>query len=110
MRWALMLATLLATGCGSLDHKDYVDQRAAAECKQLSVCARGYYESEFRDMDDCVNDWGDDLDDLEDVAFDDCDFDGKEASACVSRIRGLSCEDYAEGDSQGACDLVWDCR
>ena len=110
MRQISILAVLMAFGCGSLDHKDYTLKRGAAECGKYATCAKGYYESEFRDIDDCIDDLSDDLDDRSDTIFDNCEYDGNEASSCVSRIRNLSCEDFSEGDAQGACDLVWDCR
>lgn len=73
----------------------------------MRSCARGYFESEYRDQDDCVDEVGDDLDDHDDNLPDSCDYDGAEASACVSRIRSMSCEEYAEQGSSRACDLVW---
>ena len=106
--WVLVLPLLV--GCGEIDHRDYVASRASAECAKYRTCAQGYYESEFRDHDDCLDDVGDALNDLEDTVYDGCDYDGVEARACVSRIRGMSCEDFAEGDAGSACDLVWDCR
>ena len=109
MRWLGWVLLPALAGCGALERSDYLDLRSEAECKKLERCSLGYFESEFRDYEDCVRDVGDDLDDFEDAVFDNCDYDGDQARACVSRINSMSCEDYAEGDVGAACDLVWDC-
>jgi len=106
---ALWLVVLAAGCAGELGHNDYVDQRAAVECRKLEKCALGMFESEYRDLEGCEEDVADLLDDLEDTVFNDCDFDGSEASACISRLGSMGCEAYAEGDASEACDLVWDC-
>lgn len=109
MRPWVVLGLVAMSGCGELKLSDYRDARARAECNRASVCARGFFESEYVDMEDCIDDESSDLKDLEDTVFDSCDYDGLEAARCVSRIRGLSCEDYVEGEASIACDQVWDC-
>ena len=110
MRRAMAAALcVLAVGCGNLTHNDYVEARASAECKKIAVCHTGFFDSEYRDHDDCVKEFGNVLDDLEDTVFNDCDYDGDEARRCTSRVNGMGCEDYAEGDASRACDQVWNC-
>ena len=109
MRTSVFLATVALGGCGDMALSDYREARASAECKRSSVCALGFFESEYVDLEDCVDEVSDSLKALEDSIFDSCDYDGMEASRCVSRIRSLSCEDYVEGEASLACDQVWDC-
>lgn len=99
-----------ALGCGELDHSDYIDSRATSECKQYRACAEGYYESTFKDFDDCVDARGDFLDKRDDDLPRSCDYDGAEARRCVSRIDSMGCEEFAEEASGNACDLVWSCN
>lgn len=108
--WAAWFASLFTFGCGEIEHSDYVDARAEAECRKLASCARGYYESEWRDDGDCVDDRADNIDDFDDALPNSCDYDGEEARMCISRINSMSCEEYAEGAMGGACDLVWVCN
>ena len=111
MAWRSVLVATIAAGCGVEDEADYVASRADAECTRLQACALGYFESEYGDAEDCVDERADDLDEagkaLEDAG---CDFELDEAGACVTRIRSLSCEDWAENDHAAACDLVWTCE
>lgn len=109
MRWFAL--ALLCVGCGKIENdRDYADARARAECKRLSRCDRGYFEDEFRDLDDCTGELAD-IHEEENDAFDDndCDYVPEEAAACVNRIGGMSCRDWGEGRAGEACDLVWDC-
>lgn len=109
MRSSVVLAMVALSGCGDMALSDYREARATAECKRSAVCARGFFESEYVDMEDCVDEVSDGLKAMEDSVYDSCDYDGMEASRCVSRIRSLSCEDYIEGEVSIACDQVWDC-
>lgn len=106
MRLVWMFALLAACG---VDEQDYPTRRAAAECRTLEKCAQGQYESHFRNMDDCVDDVADDIDDVIDEWFDKCEYDPAEAKRCVSRVRGMSCAEWASGYGDRACDLVYDC-
>ena len=108
MRWTV--GALVALGCGVADEADYVSSRADAECARLAVCALGYFESEYADADDCANERAEELEQQNDFFAEvDCEFVVDEAGPCVSRIRGSSCEDVAEDEWEGACDLVWRC-
>lgn len=107
LKQSTLLLALSAAACGQLDHKDYVNARAEAECKNLRSCARGYFESEYKDYEDCVDEVGDTIDDRDDDLPKECDYDGVEARECVSRIRSMTCEEYVEGSTSSACDLVW---
>lgn len=108
MRWTL--GALVALGCAIEDEADYVASRADAECARLEVCALGYFEAEYADADDCAGERAEEIEqENEFFAEVECEFDAEQAGPCVSRIRGMSCEDVAEGEWQSACDLVWDC-
>lgn len=110
MRTPCLLLGLVLVGCGEIDHNDYVDLRAEATCKQLRSCATGYYEFEYRDYDDCVDEVADDIDDADDSLPRSCDYDGEEGRRCVSRLNSMGCEEFAEGAWGEACDLVWVCN
>ena len=107
--WSV-LALLTLFGCGELDHNDYVDARASAECKKTRICAEGYFESTYRDLDDCERERGDQIDDADDNLPRSCDYDGLEGRECVQRINNMPCEEFAEGAIGAACDLVWHCE
>ena len=105
-----LFALLVAVGCGIEDEPDYVASRADAECGRMEACALGYFESEYADQEDCVDERADDLDELHDSLDEaQCEFEPDEAGPCVGRIRGMSCEDWSESDADRACDLVWTC-
>lgn len=106
MRFAMLLSLLMACG---VDERDYSERRAVAECNTLDTCARGYYEHEYRHHDDCIHERTDDIEDQIDRWYDRCHYDPQEARRCISRIRSLSCADWARGDADRACDLVFDC-
>lgn len=99
-------------GCsgGFESDNDFAAARAEAECRNLERCSLGFFESEYGDYEDCVNEVTDDLEDsnaqLDDA---DCTYDPAEAGRCVSRVRALSCEEWYQGDDGRACDLVWVC-
>lgn len=102
---------LLVAACGSIEERaDYVDRRAAAECGQIERCELGFFESEYRDRDDCIDERSKQLDEASDALNDqDCTYVPEQAGACVSRIRSFDCEEWAEGEAASACDLVWNC-
>ena len=99
-------------GCGPIEkEKDYINARAAAECRQLERCALGFFESEYRDRDDCEGEVADDIEDYNDAQDDNgCDYIPEEAGHCVHRVRSMSCEEWGEGEVGSACDLVWNCN
>ena len=97
-------------GCGALEHNEYVQELAEGTCSKIKSCALGQFESEYRDYDDCVDEVADNIDEFDDNLPRACDFDGEEARRCVSRVRSMGCEEYAEGATSMACDLVWTCN
>jgi hypothetical protein len=109
MRW---MTALIAAGCGAIGTPDdLAEALAEAECQQIERCALGLYEATYSSDDDCLTERGDVIDDDNDLyAQLDCTFLPDEARACVQRIRGLSCEDWALGRAGLACDLVWSCE
>lgn len=103
------LALLAAvTACGGIHEDDFTTRLAVAECRTIERCARGLFEANFTDMGDCVDAFGDALDDWVDE-LKSCDYDPDEARRCVSRVRSMDCNDWVRGDDERACDLVYDC-
>lgn len=104
------LALAVMAGCGIEDQAEYVAERAEAECERLEACALGFFEAEYTSPEDCLEERNEALEEEADLYDDlDCKFVPEEAGPCVSRVRGLSCEDWQEGEIGQACDLVWDC-
>lgn len=99
-------------GCGSISSPtDYADARAQASCDKLQRCELGFFDSEYSGIDDCVRELSNELDDDADALDElDCKFDKEEANRCVSRISSLTCEEWSEGNSLSACDLVYYCE
>ena len=105
-------ASLLLCACAGsyATASDYGEARATAECGRIQRCDLGFYDSEYSSQEDCVDERGDEIEEQNDQLDEaDCRFSSEQAGACVSRIRGMSCEDWAENDASQACDLVWDC-
>ncbi|MEQ1566519.1 MAG: hypothetical protein ABMA64_12830 [Myxococcota bacterium] len=106
----LWWSVALAGGCGIASEDDYATALANNICKQTERCTLGFFESEYTSFDDCVGEQKDEIDpELELYQDLDCEYVPSEARECVNRIGGLSCEDWFEGDSIAACDLVYDC-
>jgi len=107
---AIAAASALAVGCASVEESDFATELAVVECRTLKKCALGQFESDYDGkMNDCVDDRGDLLDDFVEITSDICEYDVDQATQCVRRVDGMSCEDWAEGDGARACDLVYDC-
>ena len=103
---------LVLLGCGGIEaQSDYELARAEAECRQLERCELGYFEDEFRDMEDCVKDREDRFQEADDNLDDaDCTYDPDQAAFCVDRVQAMDCEEWARsGNGNKACDLVWNC-
>lgn len=108
-RCGLLCLAVAVTGCG-VPEENYSTLRGEAECKKIRVCQRGLFEFEYRDdLQVCTDKLGDRLDARAEDLLSACAYDGKEASKCLSRIRGLSCEAFVEGRAADACDRVYDC-
>jgi len=105
----LLLSTL--AGCAIGDEDDYIDKRATAECKRIERCFLGEFQSQFSGREDCENLVADELQAEQEILQDaDCDYDPAEARRCVRRINNLSCADWIERGTPGACDLVYTCE
>ncbi len=102
-----MLALWLVA-CG-IPEEDYSTRRGVAECQRIERCTTGEFLSVYDDFDHCVDRLGDNLDATIEALYQGCTYDGREASRCVSRISSMSCEDYAEGQANLACDIVYVC-
>ncbi len=103
--WILVLAS-----CTIAEADDYVDRRAAAECKAMSRCYLGEFDSQFSSLDECESFVRDDLEAEAEILDEaDCDYQPDEAARCVRRVRQMGCADWVEKGTASACDLVYDC-
>lgn len=103
---------LVFLACGGIeDQGDYEHARADAECRELERCELGFFESEYRDLEDCIDDREEHIGDADDELDDaDCLYDPEQAAFCVQKVQSMSCLEWAEsGNGNKACDLVWDC-
>jgi len=110
MRW---LVLCLLTGCaGEVDEKTYAERYSPEFCSKTRRCNLGMFESEWSDMNDCIDEVSEDIEDLIDDMDDaDCDFDDNDAQDCLDTFAASDCEDYHEGDAFEDCGVndVWDC-
>jgi hypothetical protein len=104
---------LILVACPIDSEEDYARRRAEAECALAERCDQGFFESEYTSRDDCVDHQVEMLTGVEEYygfsPDSECTFVPRHAGLCVSRIRRMSCEEWADGDSYFACDLVYDC-
>lgn len=109
-RLALAPALLLAACGGEVTQDEFAAEFAPLWCDQQRACARGFYESEYRDDEDCVTSVQEDKEsesEANDAAG--CVFDADEAQACLAAIREATCEEWYEGDADEDCADVWTC-
>ena len=112
----------LLVGCNlftPVDEDSWPEVYAKRYCSSLKKCFRGYYESEYSDMKDCVDEVEDDTEDIMDD-YDDresCDdFDEDNARDCLSDFSSFECEDFWEDENENednteSCWLseIYDC-
>lgn len=104
------LVLVWVVGCAIDEPSDYATARAEAECGRIERCELGRFESQYNSLDDCVGEVEDQIREGNQLQNDlDCEYVPEEAGLCVRRIRGMACEEWAEGEVFQACDLVWDC-
>ena len=97
----LMLAACLWNN----DEDTFPEAFAAVQCRRYNECFRGFYEDEYDgEMDECVDEVTDDLEDLED-----CDFDEDKAADCLEELNSEDCGDWYDGDHDD-CWEIYDCR
>lgn len=109
---ALVAFALLAgcSGVGDVSEDNFAEKYGEVFCRQAQKCYRGYFESEFSDMEDCIGETeeaAEDAMDLADAA--NCDFDEGEAEEFLKELNGASCEEFYEGDAFSNGDQVFDC-
>jgi len=109
----MRLWTLLLCGCiGNVTEDNYVQKYSPEYCQKTRRCNLGYFESEWSDMNDCIDEVIDDMEDLIDKKDDDnCDFEDDNALKCLETLGAADCEDYFDGDAFEDCgaNKVWDC-
>lgn len=100
------MLTLLLTGCFLVvDEDTYPQQFASLYCNRLLECSRGYFEAEYdADMEDCVDDQVDRIEDYPSS----CDFDDDEARDCLEKVQASTCGDLTE-DYPKDCGKVYSC-
>ena len=109
----ILPALLMLAACnsvGKVDEDNYAEKSAEVYCRQIEKCSRGFFESEYSDYADCVDEATNDFEDTMEAADDaNCDFDEDEAQACLDTFASSTCEDVYEGDAYDDCEDVFDC-
>jgi hypothetical protein len=112
-RSPLVFAFALLSGCasvGTVSEDNFAEKYADVFCRQAQKCSRGYYESEFSDMEDCIGEIEEAAEDTMDIADEaGCDFDDGEAKEFLDTLNAASCEEFYEGDAYEDSDKVFDC-
>lgn len=108
---AFALSTLGAcVSVGNVTEDNFAEKSAQLGCKMLEKCNRGYFESEYSDQADCIDELEEDTEDMMDAADDaDCDFEEDEAQKCLDTFAASTCEEYYEGDAWDDCEDIFDC-
>jgi len=102
-----LILLVALVGC-SVPREEFAAAKADALCDIQKRCARGAFHAQWSTMDSCRSRTEGDVDDeLADFSF--CAYDSLEAARCTTRVRHLSCDDWATGAEAEACDLVFDC-
>ncbi len=112
--WIALAATVAMTaGCiGNVNEDNYAQKFSPQYCSKAKTCARGMFDSEWTDVNDCIEevtdereDWIDDMDDAG------CDFERENAKECLIDIADADCEDFYDGDAFDDCgnNKLWDC-
>lgn len=108
-----LLALSLLSGCagvGSVSENNFAEKYGEVFCRQAQKCSRGFFESEFSDMEDCIGEVEEAAEDAMDIADDaGCDFDEGEAEEFLKTLNTASCEEFYEGDAFDNGDQVFDC-
>ncbi|MFZ5476307.1 MAG: hypothetical protein ACOZNI_05975 [Myxococcota bacterium] len=103
-----LLAVLASCTLPWADEDEYWERFAKATCERTRECSRGYFDSEWSDVEDCTDDLKDQSEDAADY-YDDCEFDDEQADECLTQLREASCEELYE-DGADECARVWDCE
>jgi len=112
-RMVLLLSTAIGltglVGCiGAVNEDNWTKKSAKAYCKFNEECYLSYFQEEWDNVSECVDDFEDDYEDYVEDYLDDCDFESDKAKECLESLREAtkSCE-YDDIDDD--CYEVWDC-
>jgi hypothetical protein len=104
----MFLLSLLAC-FGTVNEKNFIEKYSEALCTFEDECNRSAFLEEWDDVDECVEDSLDAIDDA-DLDLEDCDFDKDKAKDCLDTIKDATedcdAEDLADADE---CGEVFDC-
>lgn len=103
-RWLCLVAL---AGC-SIPQSEFAARKADALCALERRCALGNYYDDHATRQVCLRlRTGEVRDELEESEL--CTYRPDEAARCVQRLRSLPCDEYARGELEEPCDLVFDC-
>ena len=113
LRSSVLAAALsfFAVGCFgvAVDEDNYNEVALETGCKFAKKCNTYYFYLEYDDVDDCVNEQEDELEDAWDYFEDECDFDEDKAADCMA-LYNATCKEAADDEDYFEdCLEVWEC-
>ncbi len=108
MKKLALLLVVIAAGC--ISEGNYTKSLSKESCQRSRECFRAEFDDEYSDLNDCVEESTETLDDLDSCyASAGCDFDVAKAKACRKAIGAATCEDFIDGVDDDSCDEIYDC-
>ena len=108
MKKLRLLPILLLACCVTEDN--YLVKLGNVWCDRQEECNRADFEREYRDHKDCLDDFLDTWEPVQDCAMEaGCEYNPEEVRACRTQLRTESCEDFDDGDWNRDCDDTYDC-
>ena len=102
------VAFIALMGCYTEDN--YPDTLARHGCSKFKECERADFDEQYTSLGDCTEEAAEDLRDWQDCYLDaGCEYDAEQARTCSGAIKGETCEDWAQGESNNDCDEIYDC-
>ncbi|NOY24465.1 MAG: hypothetical protein GXP62_01195 [Oligoflexia bacterium] len=97
-------------GFGSVDRDSFYGQYAELSCKVNKDCFKGFFESQWTNQSDCVDELTAGFQDYVDY-YADCSFDEDAAKACLKSINTAQCAAFYDEDDTiyADCLSVWSC-
>ncbi|MFZ5481789.1 MAG: hypothetical protein ACOZNI_33820 [Myxococcota bacterium] len=92
-------------GCLSATEEGYPTSYAQVACSRTRECLKGPFEAEYSDMEDCVDEVSEDVEDL----IDECDYDEDKGAECLAELQAASCEDFYDDFPEECLEAYDDC-
>jgi hypothetical protein len=99
----LLLASLIATGCGGgVSENDFGAEAAKSVCAKMFECNKAMVSKVYADEAACQDALSGNYDPTAKSA--DCNYDSKAAGDCLDAFDAMSCDDVKAGTTPSECD------